>query len=276
VRPGVAVPRRGGIAAGDRSCGAARGGRAGEARLGSHRREQRPRVLWTLNDAGNPPVVFAIGEHGEDLASFRVAGVANGDWEDIGAARLDGTDVLVVANTGDNLHRRPQRAVLILPEPTVDPAKRQVRGTIRPLRTVTFRYPDKPHDCEAIGVEPDASRALLIAKTWWGSAPVFALDLRAGSQVRVVEPLGSVPVSWATAASISADGRRLVVGTYGAAYLFRRGVGEPWATALGRPPETIAVPVRPQGEGIAFARDGRSIFASSEGRGSVLWRVPLP
>ena len=114
-----------------------------------------------------------------------------------------------------------------------------------------------------------------MAKTWWGSAPVFSVSLSAGSRVRVAEPLGSIPVSWATAGSMSVDGRRLLVGTYGAAYLYRRGVGEPWATALRRSPERIELPVRPQGEGAAFSTDGRFIFACSEGAHTVLWRVPI-
>jgi hypothetical protein len=236
---------------------------------------QNPGVLWTLNDSGNDPQVFAIGEHGEDLATYRVLGVGRGDWEDIGTARLDGTDVLVIADIGDNLHRRTQRALHLVPEPSVDAGRRGVRGELRPLRTIRFRYPDTAHDCEAVAVEPDAKRALLVAKTWWGGAPVFSVSLTAGTRVRVAEPVGSIPVSWATAGSMSVDGRRLLVGTYGAAYVYRRGVGEPWAAALGRSPERIALPARPQGEGSAFSTDGRSIFACSEGAHSGLWRVPI-
>lgn len=232
-------------------------------------------VLWTVNDSGHDPAVFAIGERGEDLAQFRVLDVGRGDWEDIGTASLNGTDVLVIGDIGDNLSQRHQRALHVIPEPAVSPERRRVRGELRPLRTVRYRYPDGAHDCEAMAVEPDGSQVVLVVKTWWGAAAVFSVSLAAGKDVRVAQPLGNVPIAWATAGAMASDGRAMLIGTYSAAFLFRRGVGEPWGKALARAPVRIPLPTRPQGEGLTFSADGRSLFASSEGAGSVLWRIPL-
>jgi hypothetical protein len=76
-----------------------------------------------------------------------------------------------------------------------------------------------------------------------------------------------------TAFDLSADGRFAVVLTYREAYLYERTAGEDWAKALGRLPQRIDLPAMAQAEGIAFARDGRTIFVTSEGLGAPLFQL---
>lgn len=235
---------------------------------------RNPGVLWTMNDSGHDPFVFAVGLHGEDVASYRVAGVGRGDWEDIATAREGGVPVLVIGDIGDNRDVRPQRLIHIVAEPALAVGARHLRGELGGVRTVHFRYPDGSHDCEALAVDPDARHALLVTKTLFAGATVFVLGLEPGREVRTAQLVGSLPLSMVTAASVSPDGRAVLIGTYTAAYLYRRAADEPWGAALAREPQRVLMPPRPQGEGVAFAADGRSIFAGSEGVHSVLWLIP--
>src|SRR3954464_7281661 len=53
----------------------------------SHR---MPGVLWTHNDSGGDPVLFAVNSDGSLRGRLRVDGVSNLDWEDIASFELDG------------------------------------------------------------------------------------------------------------------------------------------------------------------------------------------
>ena len=43
-----------------------------------------PGVLWTIEDSGTGPDIFAVDTLGRHLWSWEVAGIANADWEAIG------------------------------------------------------------------------------------------------------------------------------------------------------------------------------------------------
>ena len=63
----------------------------------------------------------------------------------------------------------------------------------------------------------------------------------------------------------AADGSAAVVLTYGAALLFERSPGEPWADALARKPVRLPPHNLLQAEGICFSPDGKAIYVVSEG-----------
>ena len=43
----------------------------------------QPGVIWTLNDSGNAPWVYAVDTAGRTLGVFLVAGASNFDWESL-------------------------------------------------------------------------------------------------------------------------------------------------------------------------------------------------
>jgi hypothetical protein len=45
---------------------------------------RRPGVLWTHNDSGDEPRLYATDSAGDDLGSILVVGARNVDWEDLG------------------------------------------------------------------------------------------------------------------------------------------------------------------------------------------------
>lgn len=238
-----------------------------------------PGLFWSHNDSGDQPRLYAVGPAGEDRGTYQILGVVNKDWEDISAARINEVDYLILADTGDNDQTKTAHWLYFVAEPkiqaTANPPQRPI--ALRPALVLSFRYPDQPHNCEAVAYDPSSHSILLATKTIFGSASIFRIPVPTDfSQVAAVAPelIARIWVNAVTAMDISPDGRRLLLGTYGPAYEYTRADNETWLSALARPPRKLSMPRRPQGEGLCYGPDGRSIHLTSEGKSSAFWLVP--
>lgn len=234
-------------------------------------------VLWTHNDSGDEPRLYATDSAGRDLGSVRVAGARNVDWEDMASGPCPGTAVpcLFVADIGDNARHRSTVVIYTLEEPSPPLARSDTARDI-PLRSTTvLRYPDRPHDAEALAVEPSGI-TLIITKELTGRARVYRVPGRTSpqrqGQVDTLEFVGLLDVApslprmrLVTGAAVSPDGRVLAVRTYSSLHFFRlRGDSVPAALT---PPEGLPIPVvEPQGEGVAFLGPDRLVLTSERGR----------
>jgi hypothetical protein len=195
---------------------------------------KHPGVLWTHNDGGNAPNLYATNLLGDDLGHYRVVGVDARDWEDIALGPCPNSDAtcIYIADTGDNLRRRSSVAIHIIEEPGVppEPGKRASRD-LRASR-IEVRYPDRPHDVEALAVAPDGE-VLLLTKGWQGRIKMFTVPLGTARDTSVTAvdegTLDLMPQRTlgrlVTGAAVSPSGRRLVVRTYSEIDLYRRGPG---------------------------------------------------
>jgi hypothetical protein len=232
-----------------------------------------PDVLWVLDDGGNPPDLFAIGNRGGVQATFRIAGVDNTDWEDLAAFDLDDRHYLLIADTGDNggLRRTLQLHVVEEPPGLVD-------GVLRPAWSIVFRWPDGPRDCEAVAVDAARGQVLLVSKRH-RPPEVFVLPLRPGPGLQVARRIGhlaGVPAAPAradpvdrlrdqvTAADLSPDGRTLAVLTYRDVLLYRRRGSQSWPQALAGEPRVHPLTWLPQAEALGWSPDGRTLYATGE------------
>ena len=233
-----------------------------------------PDVVWVLDDGGNPPDLYAVGNRGGVQATFRVAGVANTDWEDLAAFDLDHRHYLLIADTGDNggLRRTLQLHVVEEPRTLAD-------GVLHPAWSIAFRWPDGPRDCEAVAVDAARGQVLLLSKRH-RPPEVFVLPLRPtlpGLQVaRRIGHLGGMPSPGAradaverlrdqvTAADLSPDGRTLAVLTYRDVLLYRRGVDQSWDRAIAARPRIHPLAWLPQAEALGWSADGRTLYATGE------------
>jgi len=233
-----------------------------------------PDVVWVLDDGGNPPDLYAVGNRGGVQATFRVAGVANTDWEDLAAFDLDHRHYLLIADTGDNggLRRTLQLHVVEEPRTLAD-------GVLHPAWSIAFRWPDGPRDCEAVAVDAARGQVLLLSKRH-RPPEVFVLPLRPtlpGLQVaRRIGHLAGMPSPGAradaverlrdqvTAADLSPDGRTLAVLTYRDVLLYRRGVDQSWDRAIAARPRIHPLAWLPQAEALGWSADGRVLYATGE------------
>lgn len=242
----------------------------------SHRHDD---VLWVANDGGNAARLYAINRRGGKLATYRVLGAENTDWEDLASFRLDGRDWLLVADTGDNGGLRRTLQLHVFAEPS-----RIADGALRPAWTIVFRWPDGARDCEAVAVDAARGEVLLVSKKRQ-PPELFSLPLRPrpGGATLVARPLAKlagVPQgdtdevaanpelarirSQVTAADIAPDGRSFAVLTYRDVLLYPRRGREDWAAALSRRPEVHALPLLPQAEALAWSADGLGLYATGE------------
>jgi hypothetical protein len=228
---------------------------SGLAASGRHRG-----VLWTINDSGDGARVYGVGADGRTRAVVRLAGLEPRDWEAIAPANDGGTPVLWVADIGDN---RAVRTRGILVHRLVEPQR--LRDTTVRATSYRLRYPDGPHDAEALLVEPRTGRLLIVTKDLFGGAVYAAPDPLVAGRPNVLERVAAAPAVVTDGAALP-DGR-LVLRTYSTAYVY---------AALGADPVQVALPDQPQGESLAATADGRAVVVGSEGLGSAVWRVSLP
>ncbi len=235
-----------------------------------------PGVLWTHNDSGDEPRLYATDSAGRDLGSVRLQGASHVDWEDMASGTCPGSTVpcLYVADIGDNWHRRATVVIYQLDEPA---PPRGPSDTTReaPIRTATrLRYPDHPHDAEALVVEPSGTM-LIVTKEPLGPARVYRVPPRATpqrrGQVDTLKLVGSLDLApslprmrLVTGAAVSPDGVTLVVRTYSSLHFFRlRGDSLPVPLT---PAAGITIPVvEPQGEGVTFTAPDKLVLTSERG-----------
>ena len=177
---------------------------------------RHPGVLWTHGDSGNSPTLFAVdAATGRVIRSFDVA-AKNVDWEDVALAPGPaGTDLLYVADVGNNAHNRATLEVIVLDEPDPRAAGDAEHAKLRPSRVLKLRYPpgSRQFDVESLFVWKD--RGYLIEKNLLGGrADVFSFKLAPDKPFQALEPAGALPVRLpVTGADLSRDGRTLALAT---------------------------------------------------------------
>lgn len=259
-----------------------------------------PEIIWSHNDSGNAPVLYAMSLNGKSSACFTLEDSGCLDWEDIASYTQNGIPYLLVADTGDNFEMRDLYYLNIIREPSVKATSpSDCDKTIQPDRVIKFRYPDGSHDCEAVAVDTFSDSAILITKRDMPpSAYRVPLSIpqslnqndavtaeRIGDVNMVPDtndkPSGKKPNEKylrPTSMDISRDGLKLVLLTYSDALLYeRKTTKEPWKHALSRPPRLIKLLNHmdkrlPQREAVCFESGADTILLTTEMRPAAIFR----
>jgi hypothetical protein len=260
---------------------------------------RRPGVLWSHNDSGDAPNLYAIDLSGRLLATVPVTGASAQDWEDMSAGpcppgvttsapvedRPEKSSCLFVADTGNNNLEREILTIYILAEPWFGPG---AQPSSLPARSVRYRYPDRPHNAEALAVLP-TGEVTLVTKDGTGTADLFALSAvsiaRAlvSGEVLTAEDTGNTGIEpdaqisrLVTGAAVSPDGKTLAVRTYNEVFFYSSvdgGQGKTRWRRAGQP--CFLGDAEPQGEAIAYL-DATTLLLTSEtsrGRRGTLHRL---
>jgi hypothetical protein len=228
---------------------------------------RRDDALWTHNDSGDTPRLFAFDTAGRDLGMLPVVSAEATDWEDICSATIDGKPCLVIADTGDNQRKREHATLYIVEEP--DLAADQVARVIRAL---PFTYEDGPQNCEGLAVSPDEQVFYLASRGNKRERKLYELSFTA-TVARLVMKLNLPHV---TAMDFSRDGRYAVLLTEeNTALEYRRDPGETWPQAFAHEPRALPLPEAAQAEAICYSPDGDALYVTSEGSPCPLWRIEI-
>ncbi len=222
-------------------------------------------VLWSLNDSGNTPSLFAFTAAGRSVAEVTVAGAQNFDWEDIANGR---TGSLLVGDIGDNLGARPSITVLKVREPAAGGGAGAI--AVAPTARYELRYPDGPRDAEALLFDPTNGSIVIVSKSFGPPGGIYAARRPSSRAVTTLRRTGTLRLDdgdAVTAGDVSADGRTIVLRTYDRAFAWRRRPGETVDAALRRRPCVIDVSLlaEVQGETLALTPDGRAFYTVPEG-----------
>jgi hypothetical protein len=247
-----------------------------------------PGVLWSHNDGGDDPGVFAIGSDGFDIGlhALDVDGVT--DVEDIAIAEYGGTEVLYLADIGDNDADRGSVRVYRFTEP--DPGS---LASITEFEVLEYVYPDRPYNAETLLIDDADQRLVIVTKeqapdadglpdrfgrtqpsfifegplegpaegegpielTAVGSIDTPELESRTVSDsphIATALGFGGVP----TGGDVSPDGALVALRTYEAVWVWPRDPGQRVAEAFGNEPCQVTSVPEAQGEAVAFVDGG--------------------
>ena len=232
-------------------------------------------ILWTHNDSGDGPYLYATDLRGTDRGAIRVSGAGSKDWEDIAAGPCPtrpGT-CLYIGDTGDNTERRSSVTIYAVPEPDPPIDASDTQRVTAAAAALRLRYPDGAHDVEALYVSPRDTAVYLVSKGWGGSVRLYRAGRTAWRTpgVATAELVQALPISPSrkqgrvvTGAAMRGDGTLVAIRTYVDVHFFvpdRTGR----LAAANRPVCSVRGLGR-GGEGIAFLDDSILVLTSEADR----------
>lgn len=235
--------------------------------------------FWTHNDSGDTARIFLINKSGDTTATVKLKGVAAIDWEDIASFKHGDEAYILIADSGNNARIRENGILYIIHEPEItEDLKNTGTSSLEadPVWTLSYRFEDGPHDCEAVAVDAGESTIYLVSKERT-ECKIYSMPIpsKESKQLNVAKLIGVLKLPYVPAMDISADGNHAVILTYGDAYMFDRGNGETWGQAFSRAPRIIKMPPRKQGEAICYGADGKTLYLTSENAFQPLWEIPI-
>lgn len=220
-----------------------------------------PGFVWTHQDHGNDNRLFLLdSQSGEIVAAYRIRGLENRDWEDIeiAAGPVDGLHYLYIGDTGDNEAVYGSYTIYRFEEPLFRESHRnKVIELEVEVDEINFRYPAQHHDVEALMVDPLTKDLYLVTKRDTRSI-VYVAPYPQPLEEEFTMLTGGELSFWAvTAATVSEDGREILIKTYSQIYYWQRLDDEPLVEALSRAPLMAPYnPIEMQGEAVCFDDKG--------------------
>lgn len=240
---------------------------------------RNPGVLWVHND-GARARLFALSTNGAVRATFKLqAEVTDAEDIAIGAGPVPHLPYLYLGDIGDNQAERRSVRVYRFPEPPLPPGEAvEEPRAITDVELLVLTYPDRPHDAEALWVDPLTGDLYLATKQKKRSRIYRATPeaLRPGGTTRLAF-VAETSFANVSGGDISPDGAWLILRREEAAVMWQRVGEEDWAAVFARPPCPVPVvgpPREPNGESLAFAPDGTGYYTVSEGKREPIFFFP--
>ena len=256
--------------------------------------QRDPAILWLHNDSGSKARIYAAGTDGSKRGRIKLESAVNRDWEDIASFTLDGEPYLVVADVGDNDSKRDYLTLYVVREPDLEVDD---KPELEPAWTIDFRYPDGPRDAEAIAVNVEDERVLILTKR---DIPPRLYDVplrpdeREADEILIASLVGDVAMlpkpsrsdleyatqlnNWhwqPTGMDIARDNSAVTILTYSGVYYFERRPGETVLESLERPPLRFDIRNVRDAESVAFGADSNTLFITVEKKHAPLLRIDM-
>lgn len=220
-----------------------------------------PGFFWTLNDSGNPAEIFLIDQQAKIRLVVTLANVRNRDWEDINIdAGFDGKNYLFVADIGDNFLQYDNKLIYRFEEPVLTS---QTEVYVTQFDTAIFRIPEGICNAETILIEPLSHDVFVVSKVK-GPSTVYRLPSPLRADTMDAEKIAVISLWEIVGGDISADGQQVLLKSYNSIYYWKNRGGESLQQLLSRSPVEIPYVPEPQGEAVAWSRNGKEFYTLSE------------
>ncbi len=227
---------------------------------------RHPGVLWTHNDSGDLPRIFALNANGRNLGEVQLAGISARDWEDIavGPGPEANVDYVYIGDIGDNSAAFPLKMIYRLPEPAYNSNQAVKDTVISNFDTITFQYPDGNRDAETVMVDP-LTKDIYVASKRESQVRVYRLPYpQSVTEVMTAEQVATLNLTNVVGGDISPDGLEILIKTYSDIYYWSRTAGQPVGEAVSAQPLKVPYVPEPQGEGICWSGDASGYYTVSE------------
>ncbi|HET6651889.1 MAG TPA: hypothetical protein VFH10_04540 [Nocardioides sp.] len=210
-------------------------------------------VVYTVNDSGSGPVLYAVDPRSGDTT--RRTTYTPDEVEDVEALAPGRAGTVWVADVGDNQRSRDSVSLY-----------RARHGATTTAPRLDLAYPDGPRDAETLLAHPRTGRLFVVSKTVFGGT-VYAVPAgaRPGGTL-TMRRFAQVP-GLITDGAFLPDGRHVVLRSYATATVFTFPAFEVRGT--------FDLPEQRQGEAVSVSPRGR-VLLSSEGVGAEVLQVEIP
>jgi len=233
---------------------------------------KNPGVLWVHNDSGDGPRLFAVQEDGSLRGVYELEGAVAVDWEDMAGgpcAAPAASHCLYVGDIGDNAESRTSVQVYRVEEPAVPPAGSPEETTLHDVERFDCRYPDGAHNAETLLVDPVTGIPYIVTKSPLAETGVYRFPgVPAAGGTVVLDKVTTLDGrSFLTGGDQAADGSRVVLRDYVAAYDYPLAGGLSFEQIFFQTPCLVPLALEPQGEALAVDPSGLKLYTASEGVG---------
>jgi hypothetical protein len=240
---------------------------------------RNPGSYWVINDSEDINRIFLVDDAGQGKVEFLINGVRNRDWEALGRwQNKTGQTYIYIADIGDNASNQSVYSIHRFLEPSIalsNPLTRVINGT----QTIHFQLLDGSRDLECLLVDQISGDMFVISKRedrkhlYRIPANAFTNEDKLHDAEFIRELNFSVPTSnlallkqlyFITGGDVAASNEEVVVRNYLEIYYWKKAKNESLADALRRKPQIVPSALEPQGEAVAFDRDGKGYTTISE------------
>lgn len=183
--------------------------------------------LWTTEDHGNAPEVYAIGQNGKLLRTLKITGVNNNDWEELSS---DANGNLYIGDFGNNDNERKDLVIYKISASDLSGTEAAI------VQKTTFFYPDQKafppkksqriFDCEAF-FEWNGNFYLFSknrSSNFDGTTVLYKIPNKPGNfpaqKISEFKTCGNYNKCAITAADISPDGKKVALLTSDKVFVF--------------------------------------------------------
>jgi hypothetical protein len=240
---------------------------------------RNPGSYWVINDSEDINRIFLVSQNGQGKVEFLIKGLRNRDWEALGRwQNKTGQTYIYIADIGDNASNQSVYAIHRFLEPSLklsNPMTRVINGT----QTVNFQLPDGSRDLECLLVDQISGDMFVISKRedrkhlYRIPAASFNNEDKLHQAEFIRELNFSVPTSdltilkrlyYITGGDVAASNEEVIIRNYLEIYYWKKEKSETLADALRRKPQIVPSALEPQGEAVAFDRNGNGYSTISE------------